>query len=137
MICSPRALVHSTHYTYLITLLADVPLTLSFAGVDVATFTLPGLQASGGQTYDLSYSLPVSILSLPAFDVFGLALLNSVSLVFSLTGTATVTADLAGLKYKVIILIHALQARCYLPSRKRAHQVELPMPVFPVHTQLM
>ena len=67
----------------------------------MATLTLPGLTASGGATLDLSYALPVAITSLPAFNAFGLALLNAEVLTFSLTGTASVTALIAGLEFTV------------------------------------
>lgn len=77
--------------------LADLPLTLSVAGADVLTFTLPGQNAVAGQDLVITTTLPVAVVSLAGFGVFAQALLSSLTATVHLRGSATLSTTIAGI----------------------------------------
>jgi hypothetical protein len=72
--------------------LEAMPVQLLFEGAPLAAFTLPELSALPYVDNALQLSAPVRVTDLAAFDRFGVALLRSPTVSFTLTGSATVRA---------------------------------------------
>jgi hypothetical protein len=76
--------------------LLPFPTTLSFAGSDVASFTMPRIVAQANTVNAITISAPVSIISDAAFTSFSEALVLASKLDVTLTGTVSVSTVFGG-----------------------------------------
>jgi len=75
--------------------------TLRYNNMDIATLPMPSLQAKAGIDNYIGFTVPVSILSLSDFAIFGDAMVNQNYVTAELYGITSVSTDVLGTKVSV------------------------------------